>query len=114
MLDAQRDGIPPGILRDEVVDAIPLLLRKAIKRLVTWHVLPPTCVPDSCIINIYKEGDCIPPHVDSHDFLRPFCTLSLLSECSIVFGSKDNNSLKPVPNLDGEFCGTFSLPLPVG
>ena len=36
--------------------------------------------PDSCIVNLYQEGDCIPPHVDHHDFARPFVTLSLLSE----------------------------------
>uniref|UniRef100_A0A7N0T176 Fe2OG dioxygenase domain-containing protein n=1 Tax=Kalanchoe fedtschenkoi TaxID=63787 RepID=A0A7N0T176_KALFE len=36
--------------------------------------------PDSCIVNIYDEGDCVPPHIDSHDFLLPFCTVSFLSK----------------------------------
>ncbi|KAG0610280.1 hypothetical protein M758_7G053200 [Ceratodon purpureus] len=103
-----KNGNPPGILRDDVVDPIPPLLRTTIKRLVRWHVLPPTCVPDSCIINMYEEGDCIPPHIDHHDFLRPFCTLSLLSECNIVFGA-NLEILGP-----GDFGGTLSLPLPVG
>ncbi|XP_062175848.1 RNA demethylase ALKBH9B-like [Alnus glutinosa] len=103
-----KNGNPPGIIRDEEVDPIPPLFKKVIKRMVKWQVLPPTCIPNSCIVNIYEEGDCIPPHIDHHDFVRPFCTLSLLSECKIVFGS----TLKVVG--PGEFSGPFSLPLPVG
>ncbi|KAJ7539713.1 hypothetical protein O6H91_11G106200 [Diphasiastrum complanatum] len=103
-----KAGNPPGIVRDETVDPLPKLLKATIKRLVRWHVLPPSCVPDSCIINIYDEGDCIPPHIDHHDFVRPFCTLSLLSECNIVFGS----NLKIIG--PGEFEGSLTVPLPVG
>lgn len=103
-----KDGNPPGILRDEEVDEMPEQLRMVIKRLVRWHVLPSSCVPDSCIVNIYEEGDCIPPHIDHHDFLRPFCTLSLLSECNIVFGSK------PKIVGPGDFQGSISIPLPTG
>ncbi|XP_073310382.1 RNA demethylase ALKBH9B-like [Primulina huaijiensis] len=101
-------GNPPGILRNEIVDPLPQLFKVMIKRLVRWHVLPPSCVPDSCIVNIYQEGDCIPPHIDNHDFVRPFCTVSFLSECEIIFGS----NLKIVG--PGEFAGSFSIPLPVG
>ncbi|XP_002962106.2 uncharacterized protein LOC9630678 [Selaginella moellendorffii] len=101
-------GNTPGILQDEEVDPLPPLLKSTIKRLVRWHVLPPTCVPDSCIVNIYETGDCIPPHIDHHDFLRPFCTVSLLSQCSIVFGSSLSVAAP------GEFDGSFSTQLPVG
>ncbi|KAL2318003.1 hypothetical protein Fmac_031879 [Flemingia macrophylla] len=103
-----RDGNPPGILPRVTVDPIPDLFKVIIRRLIKWHVLPPTCVPDSCIVNIYEEGDCIPPHIDSHDFVRPFCTVSFLSECDIVFGS----NLKIVG--PGEFDGSVAIPLPVG
>ncbi|XP_059462889.1 uncharacterized protein LOC132191800 [Corylus avellana] len=103
-----QNGKPPGIIRDEEVDPIPSLFKKVIKRMVRWQILPPTCIPNSCIVNIYEEGDCIPPHIDHHDFVRPFCTLSLLSECNIVFGS----NLKVVG--PGEFFGPVSIPLPVG
>ncbi|KAI3861460.1 hypothetical protein MKW98_000412 [Papaver atlanticum] len=103
-----RKGNPPGILRNEHVDPIPNLLKVMIRRLVKWHVLPASCVPDSCIVNIYDEGDCIPPHIDNHDFIRPFCTVSFLSECDIVFGS----NLKIVG--PGEFSGSAAIPLPVG
>ncbi|KAK8717607.1 hypothetical protein V6N13_044868 [Hibiscus sabdariffa] len=103
-----KSGNPPGILQNEVVDPIPNLFKVIIRRLIGWHVLPPTCVPDSCIVNIYEEGDCIPPHIDNHDFVRPFCTVSFLSECEILFGS----TLKVVG--PGEFSGSFAISLPVG
>ena len=90
------------------MDPIPSLFKVIIRRLVRWHVLPPTCVPNSCIVNIYDEGDCIPPHIDSHDFVRPFCTVSFLSECNIVFGT--NLSIVG----PGEFSGPIAIPLPVG
>lgn len=103
-----KDGNPPGILKHEIVDPIPHLFKVIIRRLVSWHVLPPSCVPDSCIVNIYDEGDCIPPHIDNHDFLRPFCTVSFLSECSILFGA----NLKIMA--PGEFSGPIAILLPVG
>ncbi|XVF45761.1 hypothetical protein PTKIN_Ptkin02bG0232100 [Pterospermum kingtungense] len=103
-----KNGNPPGIIRDEEVDPLPPLLKQMIKRMVRWHILPPTCVPNSCIVNIYDEGDCIPPHIDHHDFVRPFCTVSFLTECNILFGS----SLKILS--PGEFSGPASIPLPVG
>lgn len=103
-----KNGNPPGIIRDEEVDPIPPMFKTIIKRLVRWHVLPPTVVPNSCIVNIYEEGDCIPPHIDHHDFVRPFCTLSFLTESNILFGS----NLRTVG--PGEFAGPVAIPLPVG
>ncbi|XP_030497196.2 RNA demethylase ALKBH9B [Cannabis sativa] len=103
-----RKGNPPGILSNENVDPLPDLFKVIIRRLVKWHVLPPTCVPDSCIVNIYDEGDCIPPHIDNHDFVRPFCTVSFLSEWKMIFGS----NLKIAG--PGEFDGPYSIPLPMG
>jgi len=103
-----KNGNPPGIIRTEEVDPLPPLFIMMIKRMVRWHVLPPSCVPDSCIVNIYEADDCIPPHIDHHDFVRPFCTVSFLTECNILFGS----NLKIIG--PGEFSGPFSLPLPIG
>ncbi|KAG9443003.1 hypothetical protein H6P81_018857 [Aristolochia fimbriata] len=103
-----KNGNPPGILQHEVVDPLPHLFKVIIRRLVGWHVVPLSCVPDSCIVNIYEAGDCIPPHIDHHDFVRPFCTISFLSECNILFGS-DLRIAGP-----GEFTGSTAIPLPVG
>ncbi|KAK2966651.1 hypothetical protein RJ640_002349 [Escallonia rubra] len=101
-------GNDPGIIRDEDVDPLPPLFKEMIKKMVRLHVLPPTCIPNSCIVNIYDEGDCIPPHIDHHHFLRPFCTVSFLAQCNILFGS----NLKIVG--EGEFAGPVSTPLPLG
>ncbi|AAF69711.1 F27J15.23 [Arabidopsis thaliana] len=104
-----KTGNLAGILKHETVDPLPHLFKVIIRRLVKWHVLPPTCVPDCCVVNIYDEGDCIPPHIDHHDFLRPFCTVSFLSECNILFGS--NLKVEETGEYSG---GSYSLPLPVG
>ncbi|XP_027338480.1 RNA demethylase ALKBH9B-like isoform X1 [Abrus precatorius] len=103
-----KNGNPPGIVRDEEVDPLPPLFKQMIKRMIRWNIVPSTCIPDSCIVNIYDEGDCIPPHIDHHDFLRPFYTVSFLNECEILFGS----NLQVVS--PGEFSGPFPIPLPVG
>lgn len=103
-----KNGNPPGIIRDEEVDPIPPPLKMMVKRMVAWRVLPPTCIPNSCIINIYDKDDCIPPHIDHHDFVRPFCTVSFLSECKILFGT-ELKILGP-----GEFAGSVAIPLPLG
>ncbi|XP_059665722.1 RNA demethylase ALKBH9B-like [Cornus florida] len=103
-----KNGNRPGIMRNEIVDPLPHLFKVMIRRLIRWHVLPPSCVPDSCIVNIYDEGDCIPPHIDNHQFVRPFCTVSFLSQCNIIFGT----NLEVVG--PGEFTGPSEIPLPLG
>ncbi|XLU33677.1 hypothetical protein S245_069743 [Arachis hypogaea] len=103
-----KKGNSPRIVKDEEVDPLPSLFKQMIKRMVRWNIVPSTCIPDSCIVNIYDEGDCIPPHIDHHDFLRPFYTVSFLNQCDILFG-KNLQALSP-----GEFSGPASIPLPVG
>ena len=46
-------GNPPGICRTEEIDPLPDVFKQMIKRMVRWNIVPPTCVPDSCIVNIY-------------------------------------------------------------
>eukprot|EP01018_Ginkgo_biloba_P011582 Gb_21598 [translate_table: standard] len=58
-----------GISQVDEVDPIPKLFIKVIKRLIRCHILPTDYVPGNCIINIYEVEDCIPPHIDHHDFL---------------------------------------------
>ncbi|XP_020587505.1 uncharacterized protein LOC110029520 [Phalaenopsis equestris] len=62
----------------------------------------------NCIINIYDEGSCIPPHIDHHDFFGPFCTVSFFSKSNILFG-KEIGIVSP-----GEFRGSVEIPLPLG
>ena len=74
--------------------------------LVNTGVLPRDRAPDSCIVNIYNNDDCIPPHVDHMSYPRPFCTMSLLSEAPIVLGIK----LTPID--EGQFAGPVKVSLP--
>ena len=103
-----REGNPPGILPRERVAGMPPFLRQLVDTMIDRRVLRPSERPDSCIINFYSEGDCIPPHIDHHDFDRPFVTLSLLSEQPILFGTEIGVAG------DGEFTAPFRLMLPVG
>ncbi|XP_020597545.1 uncharacterized protein LOC110037282 [Phalaenopsis equestris] len=103
-----RKSAWPGIIHLDEVDPLPSFIKRMIKRLVTWRNLPVDCIPNSCIINIYEAGDCIPPHVDHHDFARPFCIVSFIKKCNILFGTE----IQIVG--DGEFRGYVEIPLPVG
>ncbi|XP_020598913.1 uncharacterized protein LOC110038413 [Phalaenopsis equestris] len=69
---------------------------------------PEDCILNSCIVNIYEASDCIPPHVDHHNFARPFCKVSFINKCNIVFGTE----IHIVD--DGEFRGSVEIPLRVG
>lgn len=70
--------------------------------------MPKTKEPDTAIVNVYDSEDCIPPHIDHHDFDRPFCTISLLSEESIMFGTKI------ISRGPGDFACDYQIPLPKG
>jgi alkylated DNA repair protein alkB family protein 5 len=103
-----KQGRPPGILTDEPVNGLPPMLDDVVDRMVARRIFTSATRPDSCIINLYSEGDCIPPHIDHHDFVRPFVTLSLLSEQPILFGKE----IKIVE--DGIFDAPVRVALPVG
>jgi hypothetical protein len=107
-----RDTIHFGCQHPEahsdISEPIPACLQVIIDRLVAWHLIPPSKVPDSCSIHILDEGDYLPPHIDHSHVERPFYTLTLLSECSLVLG----HSL--AMDAPGDFKGAFHLSLPVG
>ena len=52
---------------------IPPLIEALIDDLTEKGVLPLAVRPDTVIVNVYNEGDCIPPHVDHPVYPRPFC-----------------------------------------
>ncbi|PKU65928.1 alkylated DNA repair protein alkB 5 [Dendrobium catenatum] len=106
-LDKQNEN-PSGILRNSTANPIPNIFKLMIKRLIGWHVMPVSCVPDSCSVNIYEPGYSVQPNIESHDFVRPFCTVSFLSECNMVFGF--NLQVADA----GEVKGSAPIPLPVG
>lgn len=64
-----------------LVPPFPSIIERLVDHLVSNKYLPSEVRPDSCIINKYGQGDCIPPHVDHSSYYRPISTLSLLWVC---------------------------------
>ncbi|XP_008220943.1 PREDICTED: uncharacterized protein LOC103320980 [Prunus mume] len=78
-----EDEISAGTSKDRKIEPIPSLLQDVIDRLVGMHVV--TVKPDSCIIDVYNEGDHSQPHTWPSWFGRPVCAL-YLTECDMTFG----------------------------
>ena len=76
----------PG--RRGMVPPFPPILERLTDSLIDEGLLPSSVRPDSCIINFYSPGDCIPPHVDHESYYRPISTLSLMGEEPILIGSR--------------------------
>jgi hypothetical protein len=88
------------------VEPLGEVLEGLIDVLLAAGALPLSVRPDTAIINIYRVGDNIPPHIDHTDYPRPFSTLSLLSDAPMLFGT----SMEPLGN--GSFGAPFSAVLP--
>ena len=71
-----------------LVPPFPPILERLVDELLSNDYLPPDVRPDSCIINQYDVGDCIPPHVDHASYARPISTLSLLGEEPMLVGTR--------------------------
>ena len=71
-----------------LVPPFPPILERLVGRLTSHGFLPADVRPDSCIINQYDAGDCIPPHVDHPSYHRPISTLSLLGEEAMLVGTR--------------------------
>lgn len=69
--------------KDRKVEPIPALLQDVIDRLVGMQATPSR--PDSCIIDVFNEGDHSQPNPWNHVFGRPICIL-FLNDCDLVFG----------------------------
>ena len=91
---------------ETLVEEMPEILNRLVKLLVDKNGLPKEVVPDTAIINLYRPGDNIPPHVDHNDYPRPFSTLSLMSEAPMLFGVH----MRPLGN--GRWSAPFSTVLP--
>lgn len=102
-----EEEIKTGRVKD-LVEPIPTVLQDVINRLLRWQIIPENTRPDSCIINFFNEGDHSQPHISPPHFVRPFWTISLLSECTMVFGRA-----KTI-NHPGDYKGPIKLSLPSG
>ncbi|KAK8579564.1 hypothetical protein V6N12_069885 [Hibiscus sabdariffa] len=94
-----------GRVADRRIEAIPSLLQDAIERLVELQVI--IAKPDSCIIDVYSEGDHSPPRMWPPWFGNPTFVL-FLTECDITFGRVIGI------NHPGDFKGSLKLSLAPG
>ncbi|XP_023769171.1 RNA demethylase ALKBH10B isoform X2 [Lactuca sativa] len=99
------DDLINGSSKDRKIEPIPNLFQDVIDRLITMQIL--TAKPDSCVIDIYNEGDHSQPHIWPHWVGRPVCVL-LLTECELTFGK--------VISVDhpGDYRGCLNLSLSPG
>ncbi|PPD71680.1 hypothetical protein GOBAR_DD31422 [Gossypium barbadense] len=100
-----KGSVVTEALVDRRIEAIPSLLQDTIERLVDLQVI--TAKPDSCIIDVYNEGDHSPPRMWPPWFGNPTFVL-FLTECDITFGR--------VIGVDhpGDFKGSLKLSLSPG
>ncbi|XP_044493278.1 RNA demethylase ALKBH10B-like [Mangifera indica] len=94
-----------GTSKDRRIEPIPALLQGVIDHAVGMQIL--TVKPDSCIIDVYNEGDHSQPHIWPHWFGRPVSTL-FLTECEMTFGRMIG------ADHPGDYRGTLKLPLAPG
>ncbi|KAI3778748.1 hypothetical protein L2E82_08131 [Cichorium intybus] len=77
------EEIITGTSKDRKIEPIPSLFQDFIERLMSMQIL--TIKPDSCIIDVYNEGDHSQAHMWPQWFGRPVSVL-LLTECDMSFG----------------------------
>ncbi|XWS34362.1 hypothetical protein CRYUN_Cryun21dG0032800 [Craigia yunnanensis] len=99
------DETAAGTSKDQRIEAIPALLQDVIERLVDLQIM--TAKPDSCIIDVYNEGDHSLPCMWPPWFGKPVCIM-FLTECDITFGRVIR------VNHCGDFRGSLKLSLAPG
>ncbi|XP_071926442.1 RNA demethylase ALKBH10B-like isoform X3 [Coffea arabica] len=100
-----EDEASSGTSKDRKMEPIPSLFEDIIERLVALQVV--SVKPDSCIVDIFNEGDHSQPHTWPHWFGRPVCVL-FLTDCEMTFGK--------VIGIDhpGDYRGSLRLSLTPG
>ncbi|XP_034922091.1 RNA demethylase ALKBH10B isoform X1 [Populus alba] len=100
-----EDENATGTSKERRVESIPALLQDVIEHFVAMQVM--TMKPDSCIIDIYNEGDHSQPHMWPPWFGKPVSVL-FLTECELTFG-------KVIDTLHhGDYKGSLKLSVAPG
>jgi len=81
-------NIAENSLGGKAVEPIPKELNDLINKLTTEGILKQQQRPNTALVSVMEEGDGMLPHVDSKEFARPICTLSLLADNEMLFGDK--------------------------
>uniref|UniRef100_A0A2P2M4Z0 Uncharacterized protein n=1 Tax=Rhizophora mucronata TaxID=61149 RepID=A0A2P2M4Z0_RHIMU len=100
-----EDKIVAASSKERRIEAFPALLQDIIDRWVDMQVM--TVKPDSCIIDIYNEGDHSQPHTFPPWFAKPVSIL-FLTECDLTFGRFIG------PDYHGDYRGSLKLALSPG
>eukprot|EP00250_Pteridium_aquilinum_P011422 c20058_g1_i1 orf=398-2476(-) len=98
--------VSDGTMNDH--QCLPKFLQAIIKWLTLCGILSAKRRPDSCIISIFDEGDYEPPNTDQGAWEKPLCVISLMEDCTMVFG----HSLST--DQQGNCKGPFQVGLPAG
>lgn len=98
-----RNG--PGI---NDIQPIPNFLQAIISWLTRCGILSMSRRPDSCLISIFDKGDFEPPNTDQCAWEKPLCVLSLMGDCTMVFGHSISTDQQ------GSCKGPFQVALPAG
>ncbi|XP_019171318.1 PREDICTED: uncharacterized protein LOC109166877 [Ipomoea nil] len=94
-----------GISKDRKIEPIPALLQDLIESLMSKQVF--SVKPDSCMIDIFNEGDHSHPNMWPYWFGRPICVL-FLTECDITYGKIIDSDHR------GDYRGSLRLSLAPG
>ncbi|PIM98267.1 hypothetical protein CDL12_29254 [Handroanthus impetiginosus] len=89
------------------IEPIPALLQGVIGHLTQWRLIPENRKPNSCIINIFDEGEYSQPFLKPPHLGQPLSTL-LLSESTMAFGRT------LVSDAEGNYRGPLMLSLNEG
>jgi alkylated DNA repair dioxygenase AlkB len=81
-------NIAENSLGGKTVEPVPEELNRLINKLTTEGILKQQQRPNTALVSVMEEGDGMLPHVDSKEFARPICTLSLLADNEMLFGDK--------------------------
>ena len=81
-------NIAENSLGGKTVEPIPEELNRFITKLTNQGILKTHQRPNTALVSVMEEGDGMLPHVDSKEFTRPICTLSLLADHEMLFGDK--------------------------
>ncbi|CAH9106119.1 unnamed protein product [Cuscuta epithymum] len=103
--DVTENEAAAGISKEKKVDTIPVLLQEVIDSLASKQVVP--IKPDSCMIDIFNEGDYSQPNMWPLWFGRPISVL-FLTECDITYGKMIDSHNR------GEYRGSLRLSLAPG
>lgn len=90
------------------VEPMPEELNKFVTKLINEGILTQKQRPNTAVVCVMEEGDGMLPRVDSKEFARPLCTLSLQSDGDMLFGDKSGQiESHGLGNMDG-----YALPVP--